>query len=182
LLLTVSHIRSLSAEAYEEAFVALFDSLDWLEDLLSARRYLTGERVTEADWRLFTTLLRLRQRLPRALQVHAWPLLDRDEASSWISRWNRGISPYSRVQLPAIRLQLDAIIALGLQCGLRRGEVLRPHGEVMHPDNADVVAWKSPGRKPGRTARCATRPASATSSGDGSSSVRASARSTTLRG
>ncbi|PJF07866.1 glutathione S-transferase family protein [Pseudorhodobacter sp. MZDSW-24AT] len=44
--------------AYDEAVVALFDSLDWLEDLLGQRRYLTGDRVTEADWRLFPTLIR----------------------------------------------------------------------------------------------------------------------------
>jgi len=44
--------------AYEEAVRALFDSLDWLEDRLSRRRYLLGDRVTEADWRLFTTLIR----------------------------------------------------------------------------------------------------------------------------
>jgi putative glutathione S-transferase len=44
--------------AYERAFRLLFDSFDWLEGLLGARRYLTGERVTEADWRLFPTLAR----------------------------------------------------------------------------------------------------------------------------
>jgi putative glutathione S-transferase len=45
-------------EAYEAAVVPLFDSLDWLEDRLSKQRYLVGEQVTEADWRLFTTLVR----------------------------------------------------------------------------------------------------------------------------
>jgi putative glutathione S-transferase len=44
--------------AYEEAVVALFETLDWLEERLSASRYLFGERQTEADWRLFTTLAR----------------------------------------------------------------------------------------------------------------------------
>ncbi|UWQ50002.1 glutathione S-transferase family protein [Leisingera caerulea] len=47
-----------SQEAYDEAVVPLFESLDWLEDLLSQHRYLLGGRITEADWRLFTTLLR----------------------------------------------------------------------------------------------------------------------------
>lgn len=47
-----------SQEAYEEAVKALFDSLDWLEERLSQKRYLTGEHLTEADWRGFTTLLR----------------------------------------------------------------------------------------------------------------------------
>ncbi|MCB1329542.1 MAG: glutathione S-transferase family protein [Maritimibacter sp.] len=45
-------------EAYDEAVTALFDSLDWLEERLSRQRYLVGDRVTEADWRLFTTLVR----------------------------------------------------------------------------------------------------------------------------
>jgi putative glutathione S-transferase len=45
-------------EAYEEAFDELFDTLDWLDGLLAERRYLTGDRITEADWRLFVTLVR----------------------------------------------------------------------------------------------------------------------------
>ncbi len=44
--------------AYEEAFDALFATLDELEARLGRNRYLTGERLTEADWRLFTTLVR----------------------------------------------------------------------------------------------------------------------------
>lgn len=44
--------------AYDEAVHALFDTMDWLEDILSGNRYLAGDRVTEADWRLFTTLVR----------------------------------------------------------------------------------------------------------------------------
>jgi putative glutathione S-transferase len=44
--------------AYEEAFDQLFSSLERLEQRLSGQRYLAGERITEADWRLFTTLVR----------------------------------------------------------------------------------------------------------------------------
>lgn len=44
--------------AYEEAFVELFDELDRLDTLLGQRRYLAGEYLTEADWRLFTTVIR----------------------------------------------------------------------------------------------------------------------------
>lgn len=44
--------------AYEEAFINLFEALDWTDDLLAQRRYLTGDRITEADWRLFVTLVR----------------------------------------------------------------------------------------------------------------------------
>ncbi|HEV7276757.1 MAG TPA: glutathione S-transferase family protein [Devosiaceae bacterium] len=45
-------------DAYEDAAVALFDALDWVEDLLGETPYLTGDGITEADWRLFTTLIR----------------------------------------------------------------------------------------------------------------------------
>ena len=44
--------------AYEEAVIPLFATLDRLEERLASRRYLCGGRITEADWRLFTTLVR----------------------------------------------------------------------------------------------------------------------------
>jgi len=44
--------------AYDAAFDLLFETLDWLEQILSGQRYLCGGRITEADWRLFTTLVR----------------------------------------------------------------------------------------------------------------------------
>ncbi|WP_211829978.1 glutathione S-transferase family protein [Kistimonas asteriae] len=77
--------------AYEEAYNQLFKALDQLEDRLSQQRYLIGETLTEADWRLFTTLIRFdavyhghfkcnRQRLedfPNISQyvreLHQWP-------------------------------------------------------------------------------------------------------------
>jgi putative glutathione S-transferase len=45
-------------EAYEEAVVPLFETLDWLEEKLDHQRFLTGSDLTEADIRLFTTLVR----------------------------------------------------------------------------------------------------------------------------
>ncbi|MDH5546454.1 MAG: glutathione S-transferase family protein [Gammaproteobacteria bacterium] len=45
-------------EAYEEAFDVLFSALDWLEEILSRQRYLCGEQLSEADIRLFPTLVR----------------------------------------------------------------------------------------------------------------------------
>ncbi|MDC0609533.1 glutathione S-transferase family protein [Vibrio sp.] len=47
-----------SQEAYEEAYESLFSALDTIEDHLATSRYLAGHRITEADWRLFTTLVR----------------------------------------------------------------------------------------------------------------------------
>jgi putative glutathione S-transferase len=45
-------------DAYEDAFAALFETLDWLDQTLGRRPCLAGDRLTEADWRLFTTLVR----------------------------------------------------------------------------------------------------------------------------
>lgn len=49
---------STTQEAYDAAIYPLFDTLDWLESHLETNRYLMGPRLTEADWRLFTTLIR----------------------------------------------------------------------------------------------------------------------------
>ena len=45
-------------EAYEDAFDELFETLDWLEGILASKRYLVGADISEADWRLFPTLVR----------------------------------------------------------------------------------------------------------------------------
>jgi putative glutathione S-transferase len=47
-----------SQEAYDQSYEKLFARLDWLSDRLSTQRYLAGEQLTEADIRLFTTLVR----------------------------------------------------------------------------------------------------------------------------
>lgn len=45
-------------DAYDSAVASLFDTLDWLDEHLATNRYLLGDRITEADWRLIPTLLR----------------------------------------------------------------------------------------------------------------------------
>lgn len=47
-----------SQHAYNDAVTKLFETLDWLEDHLSTNRYLMGDQITEADWRLVPTLFR----------------------------------------------------------------------------------------------------------------------------
>jgi putative glutathione S-transferase len=47
-----------SQEAYDEAAAGVFETLDWIEERLGRERYLVGGRLTEADWRLATTLFR----------------------------------------------------------------------------------------------------------------------------
>lgn len=77
--------------AYDEAVGPLFATLDWLDDRLSGNRYLMGDRLSEADWRLVTTLFRFdvvyhthfkcnRNRLvdyphlwPYARELYQWP-------------------------------------------------------------------------------------------------------------
>ena len=48
-------------DAYEQAVKRVFDTLDTMEDILSRQRYLAGDRITEADWRAFATLVRFDQ-------------------------------------------------------------------------------------------------------------------------
>lgn len=50
---------STSQQAYEAAVYPLFDSLDRLEKLLESKDYLIGDRLTEADVRLFVTIVRM---------------------------------------------------------------------------------------------------------------------------
>lgn len=47
-----------SQTAYDDAVHPLFETLDWIEARLAHNRYLMGDALTEADWRLFTTLIR----------------------------------------------------------------------------------------------------------------------------
>ena len=49
---------AMTQAAYDEAVTELFEALDHWEDVLSERRYLCGDRITEADWCMFTTLVR----------------------------------------------------------------------------------------------------------------------------
>ena len=49
---------STSQNAYDEAILPLFETLEWLDNMLGERRFLTGNFPSEADWRLFPTLLR----------------------------------------------------------------------------------------------------------------------------
>lgn len=69
-------------QAYEEAVAPLFETLDWLDQRLARQRYLVGDAITEADWRLFTTLVRFdavyyshfKCNLRRILDYpHLWP-------------------------------------------------------------------------------------------------------------
>jgi site-specific recombinase XerD len=63
----------------------------------------------------------------------------REIALLYVERWQRGQSPWGRVQPYAKRLQMEAIVALALYGGIRREEIFRLELEEMHPDNEYVV-------------------------------------------
>ncbi|WP_394558172.1 glutathione S-transferase family protein [Aquipseudomonas alcaligenes] len=71
-------------EAYEEAFGTLFDELEHLEQLLGKRRYLAGEHLTEADIRLFTTLIRFDAVYHGHFKCNLRRLADYPNLSGWL--------------------------------------------------------------------------------------------------
>lgn len=73
-----------SQEAYEEAFVTLFEELDCLEKRLGERRYLTGECLSEADIRLFTTLIRFDAVYHGHFKCNLRRLADYPNLSGWL--------------------------------------------------------------------------------------------------
>ncbi|MEX6503822.1 glutathione S-transferase family protein [Pseudomonas zhanjiangensis] len=71
-------------EAYDEAFWELFGALDWLEGLLDDRRYLAGDYLTEADWRLFTTLIRFDAVYHGHFKCNLRRIVDYPNLSNWL--------------------------------------------------------------------------------------------------
>lgn len=69
--------------AYEEAFVQLFNALDAIEAKLSKQRYLAGDRITEADWRLFTTLIRFDAVYYNHFKCNQRRIIDYDNLSNY---------------------------------------------------------------------------------------------------
>jgi integrase len=80
-----------------------------------------------------------------ALNVR-WPLMNDARAVRFAARWRKGVTPYARIRKHAIHLQLDAVISLALQCGLRRGEIFALHINDMHYDNAYIVVRHGEGQ------------------------------------
>jgi putative glutathione S-transferase len=70
--------------AYEEAFIELFAELNALETRLSEQRYLTGEYLTEADWRLFTSLIRFDAVYYGLFKCNLRRIEDYTQLSNWL--------------------------------------------------------------------------------------------------
>jgi len=63
-------------DVYDKAFDALFATLEMLDERLDMKRYLVGEKITEADWRLFTTLVRFDVAYHSAFKCNKFRLVD----------------------------------------------------------------------------------------------------------
>ena len=87
-----------SQEAYEEAFDALFSTLDDLDARLARQRYLVGDRITEADWRLFTTLVRFDP------VYHGHFKCNRQRLRDYPNLWNYILDLY---QVPGVAATVD---------------------------------------------------------------------------
>lgn len=72
-----------------------------------------------------------------------WPVVD----EKYWARWRRGTSRFRRIQPHAMRIQIEAIVALALHCGLRRQEIYLASIDDIHYDNAYVVVRHGKGGK-----------------------------------
>ena len=99
-----------SEEAYNTAFEQLFATLDSLDERLSKQRYLCGDSITEADWRLFATLIRF------DLAYHGQFRCNRNRLVDFEHLW-----PYTRdlIQQPAVAETVDIQAIKGIYYGSR---------------------------------------------------------------
>jgi len=71
---------------YEEEYSRVFTALDWLEERLAQRTYLVGDSVTEADWRLFTTLVRFDSVYHGHFKLNRQKLIEFPRLSDYVDR------------------------------------------------------------------------------------------------
>jgi len=90
--------------AYEEAYHELFDALDKIEQRLAAHRYLCGDRITEADWRLFTTLVRFDAVYFGHFKTNRQRIEDYDNISAYVRDLFQQPGIAATVDLPYIKL------------------------------------------------------------------------------
>ena len=77
-----------------------------------------------------------------AVMRERWPKLDEAAAQRKTNRLRRGTGSYRAIREHAIRLQLEAVVALLLHGGLRRAEAFGLHLDDLHPDNQHIVIWE----------------------------------------
>ena len=113
-----------SQSAYDAAFDALFGTLDELDERLATQRYLCGDRITEADWRLFATLVRF------DLAYHGQFNCNRQMITDYDQLW-----PYCRdlYQQPGVAETVDVQAIRGIYYGSRPPGIL-PKGPTVNFD------------------------------------------------
>lgn len=117
-----------SQAAYDEAVTALFEGLDWLDGLLASRRYLTGPRLTEADLRLFPTLVRFDIAYVGAFKCNLRRIADYPNLSGYLRELYRMPGVAGTVNLDAIKRGYYAL------------KTVNPHGIVPLGPETDLTA------------------------------------------
>jgi len=90
-------------DAYEEAVTALFETLDMLDARLGRQRYLAGDRITEADWRLFTTLVRFDAVYVTHFKCNIRRIADYANLSNYLRELYQWPGVAATVDMPAIK-------------------------------------------------------------------------------
>ena len=120
-----------SQDAYDAAYARLWTALDWLEDRLTGRRYLMGDAITEADVRLFTTLVRFDP------VYHGHFKCNRNKLTELPALWGYARDLY---QTPGFGDTADFVQIKQHYYLVHRD--LNPHGIV--PDGPDLSGWLTP--------------------------------------
>ncbi len=103
-------------EAYEDAFDALFATLDELESRLGRQRYLVGDRLTEADWRLFPTLARFDTAYYGLFKCNLRRLTDYPNLWAYARELYQHPGVAETIDLRAIRYGYSGIAAINPNC------------------------------------------------------------------
>lgn len=116
-----------------------FFSWAWDAEIISAEDYMRIQRISPPRGAAAPQLPRPYTK--KDLQRFRAELLRRypDATPKIWERWRRGTSHFRKVQPQMMRVQIEAIVALALHCGLRRHEILKASIEDVHHDNAYVV-------------------------------------------
>lgn len=120
-----------SQASYDEAFDALFAALDRLEERLATSRYLAGEHVTEADWRLFVTLVRFDAAYHGAFKCNLRRIEDYPNLSGYLRELYQWPGIRDTVNLAHIKAGYYGIAAVNPTRIVPKGPALdvdRPHG------------------------------------------------------
>jgi len=117
--------------SYEQAFDALFRTLDVLEDRLAANRYLAGAWLTEADWRLFVTLVRFDAAYHGAFKCNLRRIADYPNLSGYLRELHQWPGVAATVDIDAIKAGYYTNPAINPTLIVPKGPALdfaAPHG------------------------------------------------------